>query len=199
MKFRYRDIFSIILFFIAFLLLIFSGSLAVVSSLALLFVVLLLITGETSTLLPTFAFSIVSGVIIFFINSYFASFDSVTYADRISSAILASLRIFALITISTAYLKLVDGDATYEICSKIIPRSAILTALSLLLLPRIYSSFWQTWESLVQRGVISNGRPRLGELRKFSIVVKTVLVNAVEESWSITESLVHRGYTVRRR
>jgi energy-coupling factor transporter transmembrane protein EcfT len=200
MELRIKDVIVLLAYLISFSALIFSGSLIIIGSIAALLTLILLAKGEARTVYTVGMFSAVSGVIVFAINEYFAAFQEFHEGGRFSIAVVASLRIFALIAICLSYIRTVDGDITYELCSRFIPRSAILTALSLLLLPRLVRSFEETRHSLIQRGVNRTSRAlSRASLRGFSFLVKAALVNAVEESWTIAEALVHRGYTGRRR
>lgn len=195
-----KDYLILLGYLLSFFALILSNNSAIVGVLAATFTLILLVHGEQRSLYAVATFSVFSGLVIFAINEFFADTVNTSLLGRGQFALIASLRIFALIAISLAYIRTVDGDLSYEVFSKFLPRSAILTSLSLLLIPRFTESFGVTRHSLRQRGVdISGGKFSFKTLEKLSLLVKAALVNAVEESWTIAESLVHRGYTARRR
>ena len=117
--------------------------------------------------------------------------------ESASFSLVAGLKLIIACSLFPLFSCFSRGDATFSLAARFCPKSALLVSLSTLLLPRLQRRFEETRVAMQMRGA-SRGLEepsRKVRVRSFAQVLKIVLCNALEDAWTISESLYSRGFS----
>lgn len=115
--------------------------------------------------------------------------------NSLQSGVVKALRIWNLLTLFIVVMRKVTSDDIAHWLGRRFSRVSLTLSIILNFMPNLLEERQRVNELVRLRGAVGTESPRTTRLRAHAVVYQTLLMNALERSWRLAESMHVRGYS----
>jgi energy-coupling factor transporter transmembrane protein EcfT len=115
-------------------------------------------------------------------------------AGSIRDSLLRTLRIWDLLTLMIVLMRSIRSDDISHWLGRRFTRISLTLSMILNFMPNLIAERSRVSDMVMFRGDMDATTPRMKRLRAHGVVYQTLLMNALERSWLLAESMHVRGY-----